>query len=71
MKKVADPVTAPLPVPEPADIDRAGAVMFDDLTADLKKLEKQLKGMRPASILHDAHPRARADENSFDRSLTP
>ena len=45
MKKVSDPVTAPLPVPEPADIDKAGAVMFDDLTADLNKLEKQLQGM--------------------------
>lgn len=45
MKKVPDPVTAPLPVPEPADIHTAGAVMFDDLTADLNKLEKQLQGM--------------------------
>lgn len=45
MKKVPDPVTAPLPVPEPADIDKAGAVLFDDLTTDLKKLEKQLQGI--------------------------
>ncbi|KAE8741150.1 hypothetical protein FOCC_FOCC013312 [Frankliniella occidentalis] len=43
MKKISDPVTEPLPVPEPADIDKAGTVMFDDLTTDLKKLEKQLQ----------------------------
>lgn len=55
MKKVPDPVTAPLPVPEPADIDKAGAVMFDDLTADLKKLEKQLKGVKAFIILSPPH----------------
>lgn len=44
MKKISDPLTAPLPVPEPADIEKAGAVMFDDLTADLNKLDKQLRG---------------------------
>lgn len=45
MKKIPDPISALLPVPEPADIDKAGAVLFDDLTADLNKLEKQLQGI--------------------------
>ncbi|XP_044733985.1 protein cappuccino-like isoform X2 [Chrysoperla carnea] len=32
----------PLPIPEPGDVDRASAVNFDDIKADLKKLNDQI-----------------------------
>jgi len=44
MKKCSEPETALPPVPEPADIDRASAVLFDDLSADLQSLRRQLEG---------------------------
>lgn len=34
----------PLPIPEPGDVDRASAVNFDDIKADLKKLNDQIAG---------------------------
>ncbi|KAG5883167.1 hypothetical protein JTB14_010303 [Gonioctena quinquepunctata] len=42
IENIFDPNIA-LPVPEPGDIRRAASVNFDDVRADLLKLEKQLK----------------------------
>ncbi|CAG9860478.1 unnamed protein product [Phyllotreta striolata] len=46
MRKITNPLEEkiPLPVPEPGDIRRAASVDFDDLRADLRKLQKQLEG---------------------------
>ena len=33
-----------LPVPEPSDIERAGAVQFDDVEKQIMKLSKDLDG---------------------------
>lgn len=45
MKKIKNPFETilPLPVPEPGDIRRAASVNFDDVRADLRKLQKQLE----------------------------
>ncbi|XP_063922402.1 protein cappuccino-like isoform X3 [Zophobas morio] len=44
MKKIDNPFepNVVLPVPEPGDVQRAASVKFDDVRADLQKLEKQL-----------------------------
>lgn len=46
MKKIDNPFepNVVLPVPEPGDVQRAASVKFDDVRADLQKLEKQLAG---------------------------
>ncbi|PNF17727.1 hypothetical protein B7P43_G07384 [Cryptotermes secundus] len=44
MKKCEDPLRPglALPIPEPGDIDRAMTVHFDDVNADLQKLQREL-----------------------------
>ncbi|RZB39864.1 formin-2 [Asbolus verrucosus] len=46
MRKIENPFepNVVLPIPEPGDIKRAASVNFDDVKADLQKLEKQLSG---------------------------
>lgn len=53
IKKIGDnPITeAALPVPEPSDIERAAAVQFDDIGAQIKKLRADLTSKFPHSNL--------------------
>lgn len=47
IKKIENPFlpSISLPIPEPEDIRRAASVNFDDASADLHKLSKQLEGI--------------------------